>query len=519
MADALKGRSIRFALAACAIAAAGILSFPSAVDSADPPPPITDDTDDPAIWGKTFPLHYELYLKTTDMTRTKYGGSEAMPRTPSATDPRTTVSKSKVEDDAGLKAIWQGYAFATDFREERGHAYMLEDQTFTQRQVVVKQPGTCLNCHASLYVAYKKAGDGDIVKGFEKINALPYAEAVKLVKHPVTCIDCHDSGTFALRVSRPAFMEGMRALKASQGIANYDVNKDATSNEMRAYVCGQCHVEYYFKGPEKRLVYPWAKGVKVDEIASYYDEIGFRDWTHKDTGAPALKAQHPEFEMWSQGVHARSGVTCADCHMPMTTYKGQTLSDHWVRSPVLNLKDACVACHSQARRQGHRGAAQGARRGHPGPPLGAAREGDGRGRRPDRRPQGGAGRGSQRRGPARAALPAAPGAVLPRLRRGGELDRVPRAAGRGAHPRRIDRPRAPGPGGAARPRVQADDPGDRHPAAARGAGAGEIAQGGSQRPPTSGIGIVRCRRGDLPRKMADGAERSVPSRHLSRNAP
>jgi len=347
MADASKVRSIRFALAACAIAASGILSFPSTVDSADPPPAITDDTDDPAVWGKTFPLHYELYLKTTDMTRTKHGGSEAMPRTPSATDPRTTVSKSKVEDDAGLKAIWQGYAFATDFREERGHAYMLEDQTFTQRQVVVKQPGTCLNCHASLYVAYKKAGDGDIVKGFEKINALPYAEAVKLVKHPVTCIDCHDSGTFALRVSRPAFMEGMRALKASQGIANYDVNKDATSNEMRAYVCGQCHVEYYFKGPEKRLVYPWAKGVKVDQIASYYDEIGFRDWTHKDTGAPALKAQHPEFEMWSQGVHARSGVTCADCHMPMTTYKGQRLSDHWVRSPVLNLKDACVACHSK----------------------------------------------------------------------------------------------------------------------------------------------------------------------------
>jgi formate-dependent nitrite reductase cytochrome c552 subunit len=29
-----------------------------------------------------------------------------------------------------------------------------------------------------------------------------------------------------------------------------------------------------------------------------------------------LKAQHPEFEMWSQGVHARSGVSCADCHMP-----------------------------------------------------------------------------------------------------------------------------------------------------------------------------------------------------------
>lgn len=303
--------------------------------------------DDPAVWGKVFPLHYELYKKTVDMTRTKYGGSEAMPRTPTQADPRSIVSRSKVEEDAGLKAMWQGYAFATDFREERGHAYMLEDQKYTERQRVVAQPGACLNCHASTYGAYRKAGDGDPVKGFEKINAMPYAEAAKLVQHPVACIDCHDASTFSLRVTRPAFMEGIRALKASQGVADYDVNRDAKPGEMRAYVCGQCHVEYYFKGPAKRLVFPWAKGLKVEQIVAYYDEIGFRDWTHKDTGAPALKAQHPEFELWSQGIHARSGVTCADCHMPTTTYKGETLSDHWVRSPLLNVKDACLGCHKR----------------------------------------------------------------------------------------------------------------------------------------------------------------------------
>jgi nitrite reductase (cytochrome c-552) len=116
---------------------------------------------------------------------------------------------------------------------------------------------------------------------------------------------------------------------------------------MRAYVCGQCHVEYYFKGAEKRLVFPWSKGLKVEQIQAYYDEIGFRDWTHKDTGAPLLKAQHPEFELWSQGIHARAGVTCVDCHMPKISYKGSTVSDHWVRSPVLNLKAACVTCHSK----------------------------------------------------------------------------------------------------------------------------------------------------------------------------
>jgi nitrite reductase (cytochrome c-552) len=112
-------------------------------------------------------------------------------------------------------------------------------------------------------------------------------------------------------------------------------------------VCGQCHVEYYFKGPEKTLTFPWSKGLKVEQITAFYDEIGFRDWTHKDTGAPVLKAQHPEFEMWSQGVHARSGVTCADCHMPPVTHKGETLSDHWVRSPLLNVQNACLPCHSK----------------------------------------------------------------------------------------------------------------------------------------------------------------------------
>ena len=45
--------------------------------------------------------------------------------------------------------MWAGYAFATDFREERGHAYMLVDQRYTRRVLEFKQPGTCLNCHAS----------------------------------------------------------------------------------------------------------------------------------------------------------------------------------------------------------------------------------------------------------------------------------------------------------------------------------------------------------------------------------
>lgn len=306
---------------------------------------LTDETEDPAIWGKNFPMQYDGYRRTVDQVRTKYGGSEALPRTPTQVDPRSFVAQSKLEEDPRLKTMWAGYAFSKDFREDRGHAYMLDDQTFTERQRVVKQPGTCLNCHASVYAFYKKLGSGDLFKGFEALNQMPYVEARKLVTHPVSCIDCHSPDTMQLRITRPAFIEGMRALKTSQGVKDYDVNSMATRQEMRSFVCGQCHVEYYFKGPEKRLVYPWAKGLKVEEILAYYDEAKFSDWTHAETGAPVLKAQHPEFELWSQGIHARSGVACADCHMPYKREGALKISDHHIRSPALNINRACQTCH------------------------------------------------------------------------------------------------------------------------------------------------------------------------------
>jgi nitrite reductase (cytochrome c-552) len=306
---------------------------------------LTDDTEDPAVWGKNFPQQYDAYRRTVDQQRTRFGGSEAVPRTPSNVDPRSVVAQSRLDEDPRLRMLWAGYAFSKDFREERGHAYMLDDQTFTERQQVTKQPGTCMNCHASVYVPFKKLGGGDIIKGFEKMNQMPYFEARKMVNHPVACIDCHDSQTMALRVTRPGFIEGIRALKASQGVQNYDVNAQATRQEMRAFVCGQCHVEYYFKGPEKRLTYPWSKGLKADEILDYYAENPHDDWTHAESGAKVLKAQHPEFEMWNQGIHGRSGVTCADCHMPYVRQGAMKISDHHVRSPMLNINNACQTCH------------------------------------------------------------------------------------------------------------------------------------------------------------------------------
>src|SRR3954465_10712509 len=49
---------------------------------------LTNETDDPAIWGKNFPQQYDGYRRTVDQQRTRSGGRAAAPRTPTPPDPR-----------------------------------------------------------------------------------------------------------------------------------------------------------------------------------------------------------------------------------------------------------------------------------------------------------------------------------------------------------------------------------------------------------------------------------------------
>lgn len=218
---------------------------------------------------------------------------------------------------------------------------------------------------------YRELGNGDAMKGFETTNEYSYSDLHQLLEesgnaHPVSCVDCHSPETMEIRVTRPGFIKGIQALAESdvavphlESIERwrtgskktpYDPNQDATRNEMRSYVCGQCHVEYYC-GSNMTLTFPWGEGLKVEEVESYWDNTTFPDgqqffdYTHAESGAKILKAQHPEFELWSQGIHARSGVACADCHMPYMRDGASKISDHWVRSPLLNVNRACQTCH------------------------------------------------------------------------------------------------------------------------------------------------------------------------------
>lgn len=278
--------------------------------------PVGDFETDPKVWGENFPFEYDTYTKTQVVEgRTFYGGSEVY---------------SKLEKFPNLITLFAGYPFSEDYDEERRHYYSLTDVTTTKR-INEKSPNTCITCKSSqVLVDINNMGTEKFYKAMFKDVGAHYTRGIG-------CLDCHDPKTMQLRITRPAFIEAMQR----RGV---DLSK-ATRQEMRSYVCGQCHVEYYFKGEGKYLTFPWDKGLLVDSIEAYYDEYGFSDWTHKESGAPMLKMQHPEFEMWSTGIHAKSGVSCADCHMPYERVGSVKVSSHWLRSPLRSINWSCQTCH------------------------------------------------------------------------------------------------------------------------------------------------------------------------------
>jgi nitrite reductase (cytochrome c-552) len=274
---------------------------------------------DPVVWGRNFPREYDSFMQTSnDTLSTPHGGS---------------VPFDKLARFPATLRIWAGYAFTAEYNKARGHYYALIDQKKTKRQEVVKQPGACANCHSA------DAPQLISTMGWETFSHTPYAELSDKLKIGPSCADCHDPDSMALRITRPAFKNAM----AERGI---DLSK-ASRQEMRTYVCAQCHVEYYFKGDDKLLTFPWKNGLNIDNISEYYNQAGFKDWVHKDTNAAMIKIQHPEFETWSSGIHARSGVACADCHMPYVREGAVKVSDHWLRSPLTDINRACQTCHKE----------------------------------------------------------------------------------------------------------------------------------------------------------------------------
>jgi nitrite reductase (cytochrome c-552) len=273
---------------------------------------------DSSLWGQNFPNQYSTYLLTqTNNVKTNYGGSNPF---------------SKLEADPRLVQLFAGMAFSKDYNEERGHANALTDVRETLR-INETTPGTCYSCKAATNPKLWNQ------MGMEAYDATPFAELGQHINDSVGCANCHDAETMQLVVTNPALDNALKA----QGIDW----KTLTRQEMRTVVCANCHVEYYFAGEGKLLVFPWANGTTIEAISQYYMDIGFKDWEHAESGAPMIKMQHPEYEFYTAGsTHYNAGVSCADCHMPYTRDGAAKFSTHNVQSPLLNAQAACGACHS-----------------------------------------------------------------------------------------------------------------------------------------------------------------------------
>jgi nitrite reductase (cytochrome c-552) len=312
-----------------------------------------------------YPLQTASFRGPADTVRTRHGGSEAF---------------QKLEEEPVLRLLFEGYPFSLDYREERGHAFMLADHDASLRSRLVAQPGGCLHCHSAVMPAYRRAGrqlgipdsrpEAQVDRGFVALCAIPLSEARQQVHGPMECGDCHDPKTMELRVTRPAFLRAIRELAASGAPVPslpsigqwrkipraespvYNPNTRASHQEMKTLVCAQCHAEYSFQGPGRLLVYPWQRGLGADAALQWYNSRRHSDWRHPRSGAALLKAQHPEFELYSQSIHARRGVGCADCHMPRREQDGARYHDHGVQSPFLNeetTRASCGGCHEDWR--------------------------------------------------------------------------------------------------------------------------------------------------------------------------
>ena len=281
------------------------------------------------VWGQSYPREYSSYLKTRESDfKSKYAGSAV--RDMLAEDPRLVV-------------LWAGYPFSLDYNQARGHANAITDINATLRTGAPMgddhgaMPNTCWTCKSpDVPRLMQEVGVAEFYKG-------KWVSRGHQITNPIGCADCHDPATQNLRISRPALIEAFNR----QG-------KDITRvgfGELRSLVCAQCHVEYYFKGPDKYLTLPWDKGMTVDAMEAYYDGIDFSDWTHGLSKTPMIKAQHPDYEVAQLGIHARRGVTCVDCHMPYVSEGGMKYTDHHVQSPLADINRSCQTCHRQSEQE------------------------------------------------------------------------------------------------------------------------------------------------------------------------
>jgi nitrite reductase (cytochrome c-552) len=284
-----------------------------------------------SVWGLNYPRQYRSYQKTSDTTfQSMYG---------------TSGHHDVLKSDPELVVLWAGYGFSKDYNAPKGHAWAVTDIQETLRTGAPMEkgtgpmPSTCWTCKSP-----------DVPRlmdemGVAEFYSSKWSDLGHEVINPIGCADCHNPETMKLTITRPALIEAFEAM-------GKDIN-GVSHQEMRSLVCAQCHVEYYFSktrpGMENAqyLTFPWKNGMTVENMEAYYDHLQFSDWIHPLSRTPMLKAQHPDYEIFETGVHAKRGVSCADCHMPYQTEGGQKFTNHHIGSPLSNVENSCFVCHRE----------------------------------------------------------------------------------------------------------------------------------------------------------------------------
>jgi len=273
-----------------------------------------------AAWLVAYPFQAATQKRNEEMqpSPTGYGGS-------------TPFARTDLMPELGIN--FRGSAFAVEYLEDRGHAYAMQDLVMSKR-VTKKTPGACITCKTSAI------GDIFAEKGWAYARA-PLA-TLNATGHPnMSCANCHDLETGHLEPKQPGFLEALA--RTGKEFSSADVAMQ------EAYTCAQCHAEYYFEPGTSRVIHPWDEGLSAGAIYQYYSGApgGFQqDYMHTDSGAALLKAQHPDFEEYSAGVHASAGVSCADCHMPKVMDEGSLKTSHFITSPLKDVAGTCGACHT-----------------------------------------------------------------------------------------------------------------------------------------------------------------------------
>ncbi len=325
------------ALLAAALAPAGCQPPKS-----EPVRPVTiaEGEIDPAVWGKAYPVNYDLWKKSADPApagKSKY-------KRGFSTD---GITYDKLSEFPYLALLFNGWGFGVEYNEPRGHAYMLKDQVIIDPSRV-KAGGVCLTCKSPYATTLEKEmGTAYYSKPWADVRAMIPERHREL---GVACVDCHDPKDMSLKLSRGFTLTN--ALESMQ----VDPSQ-LTRQDMRSLVCAQCHVTYNIrKDADMKSVgiyFPWQGSrwgsVGIENIIRQIrSDPSVGEWKQSVTGFKLAFIRHPEFEMYStNSVHWKAGASCADCHMPYTKVGVYKVSDHRVTSPLTNDMKACLQCHAE----------------------------------------------------------------------------------------------------------------------------------------------------------------------------